>query len=46
MFHAAPNPDAYLKLAVDSAYERMTERLEKAGHSIDHVAKLRELWQE
>ena len=46
VFHAAPNPDAYLKLAVDSAYERMRERLEKAGRSTDHVAKLRELWQD
>ena len=40
-FHKVPNPKKYLKLAVDSAYERMMERLKKAGRSTDHVSKLR-----
>ena len=45
-FHTVPAGDVYAKLAVDSAYARMVERLEEAGRSTDHVAKLRELWQE
>ncbi|MCY4451179.1 MAG: TRAP transporter substrate-binding protein DctP [Immundisolibacterales bacterium] len=45
-FHTVPAGAVYSKLAVDSAYARMVERLEEAGRSTDHVAKLRELWQE
>ena len=45
-FHTVPASDVYSKLAVDSAYARMVERLEEAGRSTDHVATLRELWQE
>ncbi len=45
-FHQAPNADAYLKLAVDSAYERMADRLKKAGRDTSHVAKLRSLYQQ
>ena len=45
-FHTVPAGDVYSKLAVDSAYARMVERLEEAGRSTDHVARLRELWQE
>ena len=45
-FHTVPAGDVYSKLAVDSAYARMVERLEEAGRPTDHVAKLRELWQE
>ncbi len=44
-FHSVPAAAAYSKLAVDSTYMRMTERLKKAGRSTDHVAKLRQLWQ-
>ena len=45
-FHTVPASDVYSKLAVDSAYARMVERLKEAGRSTDHVAGLRELWQE
>ena len=45
-FHTVPNPDRYLKIAVDSAYARMTERVEKAGRDTGHIAKLRSLFQE
>ena len=45
-FHIVPASDVYSKLAVDSAYARMVERLEEAGRPTDHVATLRELWQE
>ena len=45
-FHTVPAGDVYSKLAVDSAYARMVERLEEAGRPADHVARLRELWQE
>jgi TRAP-type transport system periplasmic protein len=45
-FHTVPNPQKYLKLAVDSAYERMVQRLKKAKRSTDHVAKLRSAWQQ
>ena len=40
-FHKVPKPEKYLKLAVDSAYDRMMGRLKKAGRSTDHVSKLR-----
>ena len=45
-FHAVPNSEKYLKLAVDSAYERMVGRLKKAKRSTDHVSKLRAAWQQ
>jgi len=45
-FHTVPNGKAYLKIAVDSAYERMMGRLKKAGHPTDHVAKLRAAFQQ
>lgn len=40
-FHAVPAKAKYLKMAVDSAYERMIARLKKAGRPTAHVAKLR-----
>jgi TRAP-type C4-dicarboxylate transport system substrate-binding protein len=43
-FHTAPNPSAYVKLAVDSAYKRMTERLEKTKRGAGIVPKLRATW--
>ena len=45
-FHTVPAAAVYSKLAVDSAYARMTDRLKKAKRPTDHVAKLRELWQQ
>ena len=45
-FHKAPNSDAYLKLAVDSAYQRMEGRVKKAGRSTGHLGKLRSSWQQ
>ena len=45
-FHTVPAADVYSKLAVDSAYARMTDRLTKAKRPTGHVAKLRELWQQ
>ena len=44
-FYNAPNPQAYSKLAVDSAYQRMTDRLKKTKRGTDVVAKLRATWQ-
>jgi TRAP-type C4-dicarboxylate transport system substrate-binding protein len=45
-FHNVPNSEKYLKLAVDSAYERMVSRLKKANRSTDHISKLRAAWQQ
>ena len=45
-FHTVPDPEKYLKLAVDSAYERMVGRLKKAKRSTDHISKLRAAWQQ
>ena len=45
-FHTVPAGAVYSKLAVDSAYARMVDRLKKAKRPTDHVAKLRELWQQ
>ncbi len=45
-FHSVPNPKAYFKLAVDSAYQRMTGRLEKAKRSTAIAGQLRAKWQE
>jgi TRAP-type transport system periplasmic protein len=43
-FQNAPNAAAYLKLAVDSAYDRMTQRIKEAKRDTAHVAKLRALF--
>ena len=40
-FYTVPSSKKYLDLAVNSAYARMMGRLEKAGRSTSHVAKLR-----
>lgn len=45
-FHPVPKGEAYVKIAVDSAYERMTGRLKKAKRPTDHVGKLRGAFQE
>lgn len=45
-FHKVPNGDAYLRIAVDSAYERMMGRLKKAGRDTSNVAKLRAAFQQ
>ena len=45
-FHTVPAAAVYSKLAVDSAYDRMVDRLKEAKRPTDHVAKLRELWQQ
>lgn len=45
-FHTVPNPDRYLRLAVDSAYDRMTKRLRDANKDTSHVAQLRSRFQE
>ena len=45
-FHTVPAAAVYSKLAVDSAYDRMVDRLKKAKRPTDHVAKLRQLWQQ
>ena len=45
-FHSAPNGQAYLDLAINSAYDRMMVRLKKAGRPTAHVAKLRAAYQD
>ena len=45
-FHQVPNQEEYLKIAVDSAYDRMIGRLKKAGRDTSHVSNLRSLFQE
>ena len=45
-FWATPAAAEYLKVAIDSAYQRMTGRLVKMNRSTDAVAKLRKLYQE
>ena len=45
-FHTVPAGAVYSKLAIDSAYARMVDRLKKAKRPADHVATLRKLWQE
>ncbi len=44
-FYSAPDPSAYFKLAVDSAYQRMADRLKKTKRGTGIVAKLRATWQ-
>lgn len=46
VFHSVPNSEAYLKLAIDSAFDRMMERLGKASRPTDHIAKLRDAYQD
>jgi TRAP-type C4-dicarboxylate transport system substrate-binding protein len=43
-FHNVPNSKAYLDLAVNSAYERMSKRITDAKRDTSDVAKLRELF--
>jgi len=43
--YSAPNPDAYFKLAVGSAYRRMTDRLKKTKRGPGIVGQLRATWQ-
>ena len=43
-FHPAPNAKEYLKIAVDSAYERMAQRITESKRDGAHVAKLRTLF--
>jgi hypothetical protein len=45
-FYTVPNPKAYFKLAVDSAYQRMTDRLKKTKRGTGTVSRLRATWQE
>lgn len=45
-FYTVPNPKAYVKLAVDSAYQRMTDRLKKTKRGPGNAAKLRATWRE
>ena len=42
--HVVPSADKYLEIALDSAYDRMTERLEKDGRPLDSAKKLRSLY--
>lgn len=44
-FYKVPSAAAYYKLAVDSAYGRMTGRLKKAGRPTAHIGKLRSMFQ-
>lgn len=43
--HTAPNPKAYFKLAVDSAYKRMTDRLKKTKRGAGMISQIRATWQ-
>ena len=45
-FYSAPDPKAYIALAVDSAYGRMTERLKKTKRGAGNVGKLRAAFQQ
>ena len=42
--HTVPDADKYRAIAIDSAYDRMTERLEKDGRPLDSAKKLRGLY--
>ena len=44
--HAVSANDKYLETALESAYGRMKERLEKDGRPLDAAEKLRGLYQE
>lgn len=41
-FHEVPNAEEYIRIAVDSAYERMHERLREADRTLEHAEALRE----
>ncbi len=43
-FVKVPNAELYSKLAVDSAYDRMVERLKKTKRGPENAKKLRALW--
>ncbi len=45
-FYTVPKPKAYVKLAVDSAYQRMIDRLKKAGRSTAIATQLRAAYRE
>ena len=45
-FYTVPNPKGYVKLAVDSAYQRMIDRLKKAGRSTAIATQLRAAYRE
>jgi len=45
-FYTVPNPKAYVKLAVDSAYQRMNDRLKKTKRGVGNAAKLRATWRQ
>ena len=45
-FYTVPNPKGYVKLAVDSAYQRMTDRLKKTKRGAGNAAKMRAAWRE
>ena len=45
-FHAVPAAATFTKMAVDSAYARMDERLTKAGRDKSSIAKLRAAFQQ
>ncbi len=45
-FHKVPDGKKFVKLAIDSAYARMDERLTKAKRDKSHVAKLRAAFQQ
>ena len=44
-FHDVPNPADYIKLSVDSAYDRMEARLKDSGRPLDWAKQLRTLYQ-
>lgn len=41
-FHTVPAEDEYIRIAVDSAYERMQGRLEEMERTLDNMRGLRE----
>lgn len=45
-FWETPAADEYLKIAIDSAYDRMTGRLKNMGRPLDAEQKLRKAYQE
>lgn len=40
-----PDADKYLKIAIDSAFERVEGRLKERGRPLDSARKLRRLYQ-
>tara|TARA_R110002126_G_scaffold35040_50_gene108295 strand:+ start:354 stop:1310 length:957 start_codon:yes stop_codon:yes gene_type:complete len=45
-FHDVPKAGEYLKVAIESAYMRMEERLTKRNRPLDSMQKLRQLYQQ